>query len=63
MQVIAPRQSLLRWLLFLGVGIHAVAFRVSGRRVPKNPFVELLDEYCSLRLFLPICSVALFYRV
>jgi hypothetical protein len=57
--VIAPRQSLLRWLLFLGEGIHAVAFRVSGRRVPQNPFVELLDEYCLLRLFLPVCSVAL----
>jgi hypothetical protein len=60
--VIALRQSLLHWLLFLGVGIHAVAFRVSGRRVPQNPFVELLDEYCSLRLFLPVCSVALIDR-
>jgi hypothetical protein len=60
MQVIAPRQSLLRWLLFLGVGIHAGACRVSGRRVLENPFVELLDEYCSLFWFLPVCSVALF---
>jgi len=62
MQVIAPRQSLSCVGFFLGVGIHACACRVSGRRVPQNPFVELLDEYCSLRLFLPICSVALFYR-
>jgi hypothetical protein len=59
MQVIAPRQSLLRWLLFLGEGIHAVAFRVSGRRVPKNPFVELLDEYCTVLFFLAIFAAAL----
>ena len=52
--MIAPRQSLLRWLLFLGARIHAGACRVSGRRVPQNPFVELLDEYCSLFWFLPV---------
>jgi hypothetical protein len=62
MQVIALRQSLLRWLLFLCDGIHAVACRVSGRRVLENPLVELLNAHCSLLLFLPVCSAAIFSR-